>query len=85
MGDSGRCNPRKNRDNWKCQSRFTFAEMQITEKQDMFNIDQGFYMNKIEQTSNEAEFSKFAYMRMKLECLANARPDLAFEISRKHK
>ena len=60
---------------------FTFAGMHITYNQGMFNIDQDFYMSKIEQIPSDAEFSKFASMRMKLACLANTRQDLAFKIS----
>ena len=41
------------------QPPFIFAGLNITEKQDMLNIDQDFYLNKIEQTSHEAEFSNF--------------------------
>ena len=47
----------------------------------MHYIDQDFYMSKIEQIPSNTEFSKFAYMRMKLAWLANTRPDIVLEIS----
>ena len=53
------------------QATFTFAEMHITESDNMYQIDQDFYMSKIEQIPSDAEFSKFSFMRMKLAWLKN--------------
>ena len=47
----------------------------------MYLIDQDFYMSKIEQILSDAEFSKFASMRIKLAWLPNTKPDIVFEIS----
>ena len=63
------------------QALFTFTGMHITESDNMCHIDQDFYMSKIEQIPSNAEFSKFASMRMKLAWLANTRPDIVLEIS----
>ena len=55
--------------------------MHITESDNMYHIDQDLYMNKIEQIPSNAEFSKFASMKMKLVWLANTRPNKVLEIS----
>ena len=54
--------------------------MRITESDNMYHIDQDFYMGKIEQIPSSAEFSKFTSMRMKPARLANTWPDIVFEI-----
>ena len=48
------------------QTRFTFAKMHIIESENLYHIDQDFYVSKIEQIPSDAEFSQFASMRMKL-------------------
>ena len=48
------------------QKPFTFAGMHITESENMYHIDRDFCMSKIEQIPSNAEFCKFASMRMKL-------------------
>ena len=63
------------------QPPFTFAGMHITAHEDASHIDQYFYMNKIEQIPMDADFSKFASMRIKLAWRANSRLDLVLEIS----
>ena len=64
------------------QTPFTFAGMHITEYDNMYHIDQDFYISKIEQISSNAELSKIASMRMRLPCLANTRPNIVLEISK---
>ena len=65
----------------KQQVPFTFAGMHITESDNMYHRDQDLYMNKIEQIPYNAEFSKFASMRMRLAWLVNTRPNVVLEIS----
>ena len=62
------------------QEPFAFAWMHITESHNVYNIEQDFYMSKIEQIPPNAEFSKFASLRMKLAWVANTRPDAIFQI-----
>ena len=62
------------------QAQFAFARMYITDSENMYHIDQDFYINKIEQIPSNTAFSKFVFMRMKLAWLANTRPDIVFEI-----
>ena len=64
------------------QEPFNFAGMHITESDNIYHTDQDFYLSKIEQIPSNAEFSKFAFMRMKLSWLANTRRDIIFEISK---
>ena len=52
--------------------------MHITES-NMYHIELDFYMSR-EQVPSDAEFSKFAFMRMKLEWIENKRPDIVFKI-----
>ena len=63
------------------QAPFKFAGMHITESDNMYHINQDFYESKIEQVPSDAEFSKFVSMEMRLEWLANTRPDIVFKIS----
>ena len=53
------------------QALFAFAGMHITKFDNMYHIDQDFYMNKIGQIPSNAEFSKFASKRMRLTWIAN--------------
>ena len=62
------------------QAPSIFAGMHITESENMFHIDQDFYMSRIEQIPLNAKFSRFASMKMKLACLANTRTDIVLEI-----
>ena len=55
--------------------------MHIIESGSMYNIDQDFYMSKIEQIPTDDEFSKFDLMRMILEWLADTRSGVVLEIS----
>ena len=66
------------------QPSFTFAGVHITEQQDMLYIDQDFYLNEIEQTLNEVELSKLAFMRMWSAWLTNTRPDLDVRFRKYH-
>ena len=61
------------------QATFTFARMNTTEVEEMLDIDQEIYSSKIEDILKDAELSKFASKRLKLEWLANTRPDIGFE------
>ena len=61
------------------QATFTFALIHITESGNMYHIDQNFNKSKIAQILSDAEFSKFASMRMKFDWLANIRPDIVFK------
>ena len=54
--------------------------MHISEAEDMFYIDLDSYLIKIELIHNDTKYGEFAPRRMKLEWLANTRPDLVFEI-----
>ena len=42
--------------------------MYINESENMYHIDQDFYMNKIELIPTDAESSKFVSVRMKIAC-----------------
>ena len=55
--------------------------MHITEYDNMYSIDQDFYMSKIEQIPSKAELCKFVSTRMKLVSLANTRPNIVLENS----
>ena len=55
--------------------------MDIIESENMYHIDQDFYVSKIDQIPSDSEFSKFSSMRMKLPWLEIIRPDIVFEIS----
>ena len=55
--------------------------MHITEFENMYYIDQDFYINKNEQIPYNDEFSLFVSMRIKLTRLANTTADVVFEIS----
>ena len=44
------------------QAPFTFAGMHITEFDNIYHIDQDFYMSKIEQIPSDSELSKFSSM-----------------------
>ena len=58
----------------------SFTEMNITDNEDVFQIDQYFFMTKIEQTPYDAEFYKLTSMRIKFAWLKNTRLNLAREI-----
>ena len=53
---------------------FTFAGIHITEPDNLYHIDDYFYMAKTYQIPSNAEFSRFASMRIKLTWLTNTRP-----------
>ena len=53
----------------------------MTESENMFHVDQDFYMNKIEQIPSDAELSKFASMRIKLAWVSSTGPDIVLEVS----
>ena len=55
--------------------------MHIADFDNMFHIDQDFFMIKIEHITSEVEFSKSACMRMKLAWLASTKSNIVFEIS----
>ena len=63
------------------EAPLTFAGMYIIDSENMYHIDQYFYMSEIKQIPSDAKFSKSASMRMKLAWLAKARPDILLEIS----
>ena len=58
-----------------------FAGMHVNEIENMFQIDQDFYMSKTEQALSEAKFGKFAPIRMTFVWITNTRSKLMFEIS----
>ena len=59
----------------------TFVGMHSTDNEYMSQIDQDFYISKIEQSPNDVEFGKLASMSMRLAGLTNTRSNLAFEVS----
>ena len=63
------------------QTPSTLARMHISDSDNMYHIYQDFFMSKIYQIISDAEFNKFASLRMRLALLANTRPDTVFEIS----
>ena len=60
----------------------SFAGMHVTQSENMHRFDQGSYMSKTETIPSNAEFRKFASLRMKLAWLANTKPAIIFEISK---
>ena len=54
--------------------------MHITESDNMYHIDQNFYMSKIEHVPSEAEFSKFAAHENETRMPSKKRPDIVLEI-----
>ena len=60
------------------QGPFNFAEVHIIGSENMYHIDQDFYISKIEKIPSEAELSKFTFTRMKIAWLASKKPDTVF-------
>ena len=64
------------------QAPLTFAGMHATGSDNIHQNDQDFYMIKVEHIPYNTEFSKYAFMRMKLAWLANTTSDIVFIISK---
>ena len=55
--------------------------MHTIESENMYHIDQDFFMSKIGQIPSDAEFSKFGLYENETRMLCNSRHDIVFEIS----